>query len=304
MIGYLYMLTAAFLWGLIGPVSRLAFAHGLTPMEVAFWRAVFGGVLFGAHALLIGRIRIARRDLPIVLGFGLVGVALFYASFQFAVQAGGGAMAAVLLYTAPAWVALLSWIFIREPMGAHKLAALLLTLLGVAGVSLQGGEVRIHPAGIIWGLVSGFTYALYYLFGKIYLQRYETPTLFAYAMPVGALSLLPFTPLHRPGPVAWGAVAFLTICSTYLAYLIYYAGLRRLEATRAAIVATLEPVVAMVTSYLIWGERFGPLGDLGAALVILGVIWMVQAPTARVPTPSAEPTPPPPQPEEPQGEGR
>ncbi len=304
MIGYLYMLTAAFLWGLIGPVSRLAFAHGLTPLEVAFWRAVFGGFLFGAHAFLIGRIRVAWRDLPIMLGFGPIGVALFYSSFQLAVQAGGGAMAAVLLYTAPAWVALLSWIFLREPMGAHKLAALLLTLLGVAGVSLQGGEVRIHLAGIMWGLVSGFTYALYYLFGKIYLQRYETPTLFAYAMPAGALSLLPLISFHRPEPAAWGAIAFLTICSTYLAYLIYYAGLRRLEATRAAVVATLEPVVATVASYLIWGERFGPLGYLGAALVILGVVWMVQAPTARAPASLEKPPLSPPRPEEPRGEGR
>ncbi|HXF68441.1 MAG TPA: EamA family transporter [Thermoflexus sp.] len=288
MIGYLYMLTAAFLWGLIGPVSRLAFAHGLTPLEVAFWRATFGSLLFGLHAFLLRKLRVAWRDLPILLGFGLVGVALFYASFQFAVQAGGGAMAAVLLYTAPAWVALLSWIFLREPMGPHKLVALLLTLLGVAGVSLQGGEARIHPIGIFWGLLSGFTYALYYLFGKVYLRRYETPTLFAYAMPVGALSLLPLISFHRPGPLAWGAVAFLTLCSTYLAYSIYYAGLRRLEATRAAVVATLEPVVATVVSYLMWGERFGPLGYLGAGLVILGVLWIVQAPLPQATMPSEE----------------
>ncbi len=280
MIGYLYMLTAAFLWGLIGPVSRLAFTYGLTPLEVAFWRAVFGGLLFGSHAFLIGRIRVAWRDLPSVLSFGLIGVALFYASFQLAVQAGGGAMAAVLLYTAPAWVALLSWLFLKEPMNLHKLMALFLTLVGVAGVSLQGGDVQIRPAGVFWGLLSGLTYALYYLFGKIYLQRYETPTLFAYAMPVGALSLLPLISFHRAELPAWGAIAFLTVCSTYLAYSIYYAGLRRLEATRAAVVATLEPVVAMVVSYWMWGERFGPLGYLGAALVILGVFTMMQAPSA------------------------
>ncbi len=147
MIGYLYVLAAACLWGLIGPLSRLAFASGWTPLEVAFWRAALAGLLFGLHALRLGRVCVARRDLPIVVAFGLVGVALFYASFQFAVQAGGGAMAAVLLYTAPAWVALLSWIFLKEAMGPRKLAALTLT---------------------------------------------------AYAMPVGALALLPLVSFHPP----------------------------------------------------------------------------------------------------------
>jgi len=286
MTGYFYMLAAACLWGLIGPVSRLAFAHGMTPMEVAFWRAVLGGLWFGLHAALTGRIRVARRDLPVLLGFGLIGVALFYASFQLAVQAGGGALAAVLLYTAPAWVALLSHLFLKEPMGARTLAALALTLIGVAGVSLPGGAVRIRAAGLLWGLTAGFTYALYYLFGKRYLPRYGAPTLFAYAMPVGALALLPWVPLHRPTPPAWGAVLFLTVGSTYLAYLVYSAGLRRLEATRAAMVATLEPVVAAIASYLVWGERFSPLGYVGAALILAGVILTVERPAGDRPAPS------------------
>ncbi|WP_416223765.1 EamA family transporter [Thermoflexus sp.] len=87
-------------------------------------------------------------------------------------------MAAVLLYTAPAWVAFLSWIFLREPMGAHKLAALLLTLLGVDNSS------RGQPAGR----------------GGADPSRRD-----------------------RVGP----------------GLLIYYAGLRRLETTRAAVVATM-----------------------------------------------------------------
>lgn len=76
--------------------------------------------------------------------------------------------------------------------------------------------------------------------------------------------------------MAWAAVLFLTVCSTYLAYLAYSAGLRRLEATRAAVVATMEPVVAAVVSYLVWGERLGPLGVLGAALILLGVGILMQ----------------------------
>jgi DME family drug/metabolite transporter len=95
-------------------------------------------------------------------------------------------------------------------------------------------------------------------------------------MPVGALALLPLVSFHPPNLPAWGAVLLLTIGSTYLAYLTYYAGLRRLEATRAAVVATVEPVVAALVSYLAWGERFGPLGYLGAALILTGVLLTIQ----------------------------
>ena len=113
-MGYLYLLLAAFLWGLIGPVSRLAFEEGLTPLAVAFFRASVAWVFFGLHALLLRQVRVERRDaLPFLL-FGLVGVSLFYGSYQLAVVYGGAALASVLLYTAPAWVALLSLVVLKE----------------------------------------------------------------------------------------------------------------------------------------------------------------------------------------------
>jgi DME family drug/metabolite transporter len=64
--------------------------------------------------------------------------------------------------------------------------------------------------------------------------------------------------------------------STYLAYALYAAGLRRLEATRASVVATLEPVLAAVFAYLWWGERFSAGGYLGAGLVLLAVYLVIR----------------------------
>ncbi len=182
---------------MIGPLSPLAFASEWTPLEVAFWQVALGGLLFGLHALCLGRVRAARRDLLVVLAFGLIGVALFYASFQLAVQASGRAMAAILPYTDPAWVALLSWIFLKETMGPRKLAAWTLTLLGVAGVPLPGGAVRVRVAGILWGWTAGFMHALYYLFGKMCLPRHKISTLFACARPREFSFLCPPSHSHQ-----------------------------------------------------------------------------------------------------------
>lgn len=282
-LGYAYVLAAATQWGMIGPFARLAFDQGLTPLEVAFWRAGLGAVLFAAHALIIGQYRVQPRDMPVIVLFGLVCVGLFYGAYQKTVDLGGASMAAVLLYTAPAWVAMLAWLFLGEQLGRVKLFALAMTLAGVFGVSLgpeglaalRQGSWNLAAVG--FGLLSGFTYALYYLFGKCYLGRYSAATLMLFALPIGALALLPWVDFQPKTLTAWVALCGLGVVTTYGAFLAYCAGLRRLEATRASVVATFEPVVAASVAYVWWDERMGWLGLLGAGLIIGAVMVMVRA---------------------------
>jgi DME family drug/metabolite transporter len=279
--GYLYIFCAAILWGLIGPVARFLFEQGISPLEVAFWRAVLAWGFFAGHALAKRETRIARRDWPLVLVFAVFGVSLFFSSYQQAVKNGGAALAAVLLYTAPAWVAVLSSIFLKEKLTAKKLVALLLTLIGVAGVSmgagLQGwaGGMQRMPAAVTFGLLAGFSYSLYYIFGKHFSQRYSSANLFAYMLPLGAVGLLPWVEFVEKSASVWTGLGFLASFSTYGAFFCYYQGVKYLEATRAAIAATLEPVVAAVIAYFWWGERFSNKGYVGGCLILCAVVLMV-----------------------------
>jgi DME family drug/metabolite transporter len=274
--GYALVALAALLWGLIGPLSKLAFEAGMTPLEVSFWRASMAWLLYGAHAFAIRRMAIEWRDLAWVAGFGVVCVAGLFGSYVMAVREGGAALASVLLYTAPAWVAVLAWKILKERMTPVKGAAVALTVLGVAGVSLGNGlDGQVNTAAIVFGLASGLTYALYYIFGKAFLTRYATPTLFLYALPVGAACMLPFFSF-APRPLsAWISCAALAVCSTYGAYSIYYAGLRRIEASRAAVVATLEPVAASVLAFWLFGETFTPAGYAGSGLILAAVVMTI-----------------------------
>ncbi len=284
MAGYLLVLCAAVLWGLIGPLSKFLFIEGITPLEVAFWRSVIGWGLFAAQALIRGAGRAQTRDLPVLAAFGLVGVSLFYGSYQVAIGLVGAALGSVLLYTAPAWVALLSRLVLGEAMTPGKLCAVAATIFGVACVSLSsGGTVQPSALGVLAGLTAGFTYALYYIFGKKYLSRYETATLFLYALPVGALGLLPFVEFSQKTPTAWAFLFLLSATTTWGAYSFYYAGLRRLEATRAAVVATLEPLVSAWLAWWWWDERFGPTGYLGSGLILAAVLLMVAEAARRRP---------------------
>lgn len=282
-MGYLFVAIAAGLWGLLGPVTRIALREGVGAVEVAFWRALLAAGIFAVHAAAIRRARIDRRDLPSVVAFGVIGVAGLLACYSRAVETGGAALASILLYTAPVWVALLSALFLRERLTRRTLLALAIATIGVAGIAFSsgGGGVRLTPAALAWGLASAFAYALYYLFGKRYFDRYPTATLFIYALPVGALTMLPLVDFRPKNAAAWAAIAFVAVVPTYLSYVFYSAGLRRVPATRAATVATVEPVIAAVAAYLMWNERFSALGYLFAGVVLAGVLMMVGGETPR-----------------------
>ena len=276
----LLIVAAALCWSLLGPVSRLAFAEGVSPVEMAFWRAALATILFGLHAWIIGAKVPQRRDARGLLTFAVVGGSLFFLSYQMAVEAGGAALAAVLLYTAPAWVIVAAAFLLKERITALRLVALGLTLAGISLIAMQGGDARVTAAAIIWGLIAGVSYASYYLFGKTYFDRYRPEMVYALIFPVAALTLLPFVSFVAKSMTAWMAILTVVAVSTYLSYLLYGLGLKRIEAGRASLLATIEPVSASLIAYAWWGERFTAFGYIGATLVIAAVLLSLRQPKA------------------------
>jgi drug/metabolite transporter, DME family len=284
--GLAMVATAAVLWGLLGPVARVALREGVEPLELGFWRAALAGVLCVVLSVVRGAPRLHMRDTASVLGFGVICVALFYAAYFFAVELTGAALAAILLYTAPAWVAVGSFLWLGERLNRISILAVALTLAGVAAVSLDSGNIAgVSVVGIAWGLIAGLSYALYYLAGRRFFVTYGTLNVLAYALPMGALTLLPFTSFSSKSGAAWLAIAFIAIVPTFAAYLIYGAGLVRVSATRAATIAAIEPLIAAIAAFALWDERFGVAGYLGGSLVLAGVFLMARA----GPTPRAAP---------------
>ncbi len=281
MTPYLFVLLAAVLWALIGVFTAGILATGVGAMEIAFWRALLGGALFIGHGVLAGHLRLhRRRDAGVFAVFGIVGVALFFSAYNLAIDAGGISLAVVLLYTAPAFVAVLARIFLDERLTGPKILAVVLVIAGVSLVMFGGDSegITVTTASVGWGLAAGVGYASFYVVGKKLLERYHPVAVYAYILPVGALGILPFVEFAPKTPTAWGLLGLLIVLSTYLAYLVYYLGLRRAEASRAVLVASTEPVIAAALAAVFFGERFGLWGALGAVMVVLAsVIGVVTA---------------------------
>lgn len=272
------ILAAAALWGIIGVWNRRLMAGGLSPYSIVVVRNCGGLVLLTAVMALQDRsvFRVERQHLKYFFGTGVVSVVLFTVCYFSCQEICSLAVASILLYTAPAIVVVLSALLWREPVTKKKLLALGLTLVGCALVcGVFSGALTVTGGGIALGLGAGFFYALYSIFGRYALAHYGpmTVTVWTFVF-AGVASLVLVRPaelaaLAQPS-MALTAVG-LVVCSTVLPYILYTRGLARVEAGKASILASLEPVVASVAGVVLFGEPMSPLTAAGIVCVLAGV---------------------------------
>lgn len=269
-VGVAAVLGAATLWGLLGLFATALDDRGMDATEMAMWRALIGGGAFVGHAVVSGRLRLPPpRGWPVVVGFGALGVGLFYTALPKAIDAGGVGVAVMLLYTAPAFVLIGARLVFDSPITVRKAVLVAVTLTGVGFISL-GASGRVESVGlaVTWGLTSAVTYALWYLVGRFLPPGMSGVSLYALALPIGALVVLPTATWSDKTTATWALVAGMGLVSTYLPYLLFGIAIARLDATRAAVIATVEPVVAAVLGVVVLDERLAAATVFGGLLVV------------------------------------
>jgi DME family drug/metabolite transporter len=281
--GYALVLVAATLWASIGVFYKyLINDFGLIPLAAAALRGSVGGlILLFALLLLRVNLRVPRRDWPGFLAYGIFGVALFFICYVNAINLTGVAVAAVLMYTSPAWVAVISWRWLGEKLGRRGLVALALALTGAALVArvYDSAQLRLSWPGVLAGLASGLTYGLYSVFNKLLVRRNRPWVVQVYGLLIGAAVLVALVPkgeLAR-GWVSPASVALLIgmgIIPTLLASLAFAVGVQWIPVSVAAIVATLEPVVATSFGYLFFAERLEVGQWIGTACILSAVLLL------------------------------
>ena len=159
--GAVLILLAGVFWGSMGTFTRPLNAFGFSSLHLVFLRLGLGAAVFALILLMRDRegFRIGARDLPLFLGLGLVSVLFFTFCYFRAIELLPLSTAAILLYTSPIWVMLMSALFFRERITARKLLALALAFAGCVLVSgLRGGQS--DGGGLLYGLGAGFASAM------------------------------------------------------------------------------------------------------------------------------------------------
>lgn len=256
----------------------------MTPQQIVQLRVTLGVPCLLVWFLLRNPdlLRIALRDVFYFVVLGVVGLAMVQFGYFYAISKIHVAVAIILEYLAPTFIALYSVLVVREKLTRT-------TVLAVAGSALGcylavGGYnfnfLALNWEGIGAGIGAGVAFAWYAVQGEYGMRRYSPWTVFFYALFFAAVFWnIAISPLecfqYRYSGEQWVCILYIVVGGTVVSFGLYTEGINLIRSTRASITATLEPITAGFISFLFLGETLQPLQIVGGALVI-GAVVMLQ----------------------------
>jgi drug/metabolite transporter, DME family len=295
--GYLYIASAAFLWGISATLGRAAFTGHLLPGGASLG-AIDPLILSQSRAtlslavllpvLLVRRgaaaLQVPWRDLVQFVVLGVLGVAVSNYFYYVAIQRTNVATAIILQYTAPIWVLLYTVVRGAQRPSLRRTAAVGLAVVGCAlAVGFVGsGDFRMDRMGVMAALLAAFSFAFYNVGGHKILARYDRWEVLLWVL-VGTSAFWLF--VNPPwkviaahyGRQQWEFMLVFSLVSVLGPFSCYFAGLQHLEPTRAIVVSCLEPVFSIVIAALVLGELVRPMQTLGIVLVLIAIV-LIQLP--------------------------
>ncbi len=279
---YFLIIFAACCWGTIGVFTKQSASLHFDIIDMLFIKVTVSTLLLGILLFCTDKKSFRLKsmwDILYFIGTGIVSYVFFSWCYMNAIEHSGMGVAAALLYTAPVIVAVLFTLLFKEKFTKRKTAALCLTVLGCVLVTgLCSGSLQITPLGILWGIGSGVGYALYSICGTYALRRgYSSMTITFYTfLTASVFSLFLVAPVRLAGQVARQSmcpfmILFAVVTAT-LPYLAYTAGLKKIPASKASVIATIEPVIAVLLGGVFFQETVTLIQVLGMLCILASVV--------------------------------
>jgi drug/metabolite transporter, DME family len=293
--GYLYIASAAFLWGISAALGRAVFTgrfvlssaalRPIDPLILSQARATFSLlVLFPALAFARGwqRIKLPARDLAHCFLLGTLGVAVSNYFYYVAIERTSVAIAIIVQYTAPVWVLIYVVARGQQKLTAQRILAVALAVVGIALVIdilrvRSGSALHLDLYGILAALLASFSFAFYNVSGHRILARYDRWRVLVWTLASAAAFWLIVNPPWKVAQAHYVAAQWLflfvfSMISVLGAFSLYFLGLQHLEPSRAIITSCLEPVFSIVLAALLLGEVLRPIQTLGIIFVLAAIV--------------------------------
>lgn len=281
----IFIIAAGIFWGCIGIFAKELTAMGFDSLESSAIRLICCAVIF--VIINFKKLKIELRDIWQFVLIGLASILAMSVTYFESIKRSSLSLASILLYTAPIMVALMSAVFYRERMTKRKVMCLFASFAGIVMISGLDSKVSITGAGLVYGLMSAFSYALYSIIGKLILKKYEPITVSSYAFIFAAIGSLfvcdisHISEIVMSTPNVWYTLLIMLgtgVVSAAIPYTLYTLGLKYVPAGKASILACVEPLTATVIGICFYGDRFGIMSAAGILLILaaVGVLSMAK----------------------------
>lgn len=278
--GYLIVVAAALMWAVSGTSSKFLFNQGITPLQLVQLRVTFSAaflflILLGARRSLL---EISLRDIPYFAVLGISGMAMITFTYFYAISKINVAVAILLQYLAPVFIAVFYAFTAPEKLTRTTLVAVTLSVFGcyLAVGAYNVNFLTLNWRGVVVGVLSGLAYAWYTIYGERGMRRYDPRTVVFYSFLFASLFwnlAAPFSAFRVSyTAVEWFWIAYIVVFGTAIPYSLYTMGISLIRSTRASVTATLEPIAAAFAAWIFLGEFLDLLQILGGALVIASII--------------------------------
>ena len=290
---YLLVAVATTLWGLNGVVSKVVLGHGMSSAELTEARAL--GAFLGLLAVLLATrpqtLRVDRREWPLLIALGLVGLVAVQLLYLEALTVLPIGIAVLIEYLAPVLVALYAWLVLKRRMGASLWVAIGLVLAGLAlMVDVFSGGGSLSTAGLIYALLAACAYAFYIVVTERGIPRRPPVATICIGFGISSLFWAVVSPwwsfpwalmddrvslggrldqIHLPLGVL---VAWVIVLGTLVPFAMLVTALHALPAARVTLLSTWEPVSGGLIAWAWLDESLTTSQLAGAGLVLAGIL--------------------------------
>jgi DME family drug/metabolite transporter len=278
------VLIATGMWGAAGLFVHELLAAGLSSIQVVYYANALSLLVFLTGLLIWAprRLRVPLRALPALLPVALLSGGLTFVLYARAVELTTVSLAILLNFTAPAWVTLLAWRLLREPVTRDRLLGLAAAFGGCALLVrvYDPAAISLNLLGIGVGLGAGLSWALYQVLGKRVLESHHPLTLCVYSCAASSIALLPFQPAPFAVPIpssAWIWMAAFIFGASVLAPILFNTALRDLPAGIVSLLALAELLVGVMLGVVVLRDPFDLPQIAGAILLCLSVFSLRQS---------------------------
>ena len=280
--------VAGVLWGTVGIFVKELNALGAEAALIGFMRMFFAFMITLVIAIMKHGRNVILHDKRTIILCALLGIicnGLFNVFYTNSIRLNGMGIACVLMYTAPVFTAIASWLIFHEKFSRIKIFALIMNIFGciltATGITIFQCD-NISFMGIFVGLGSGFCYGMAAVIGRSAGEKTDVLIMSVYSFFFAALFMIIFA---RPDIMPafndlriMGTGLLYGLIPTVFAYLVYYNGLKVIHDTsRVPVIASIEPVTAVIVGMLLYNEQIDAANFTGVAIVLVSIIIMMKA---------------------------